>query len=260
MLLLAKLCSNEGLQSSTRVSIRQLSILYRNTELACTTDALTQTCCATHKPADYNKAVPPSLNTQALIWRHRNDVFQSDIPATGNCMHGWLKFTCYRKPSGFHWWSSIEFQQRLQLHVLLGMVWHLPYIPRRTGASNSCCQLPLTTISSACCGQDAAALHSSPSPINGGNSPTLCLHNHITSLSKSMHGHDKQIWQARHVVQPMMAKRLVLYERQITLNTLMSVHWMRVSQGVTQTGSQLITQCQRFAACVTFVSSPTKKD
>ncbi len=198
MLLLAKLCSNEGLQSITRVSIRQLSILRcldslvqiqkANTELACTLDAMTHICCATHKPADYSKAVPPSLNTQALIWRHRNDVFQSDIPATGNCMHGWLKrFTCYRKPSSFHWWSSVEFQQRLQLHVLLGMVWHLPFIPRRAGAPNSCCQLPLTTISSACCGQDAAALHSSPSPINGRSSPTLCLHNHITSLSEWMH-------------------------------------------------------------------------
>ena len=136
--------------------------------------------------------------------------FKTDIPATGNCMHGWLKFTCNRKPSSFHWRSSIEFHQRLQLHVLLGMVWHLPCILGRAGAPNSCCQLPLTTASSACCGQDAAALHSSPSPINGGNSPTLCLHNHITSLSKWMHGHDQQIWQARHVVQPLRAKQLVL--------------------------------------------------
>ncbi len=60
---------------------------------------------------------------------------------------------------------------------------------------------------------------------------------------------------------PLGPSELFLNERQITLNTLMSVlHLIRVSQEATQTGSQLFTQRQRFAACATLVSSPTKKD
>ena len=176
----------------------------------------------------------------------------------GGCMHGWLKITCYRKPSSFHWRSSIEFHQRLQLHVLLGMVWHLPGIPGRAGAPNSSCQLPLTTISSACCGQDAAALHSSPSPINGGNCPTLCLHNHITSLSKRIHGYDKQIWQARHVLQP---KRFALGWKADDIEYAVTSPAWEASQPGSHPDRQLadhtVSGC---AACVTLVSSPTKKD
>jgi hypothetical protein len=84
-----------------------------------------------------------------------------------------------------------------------------------------------------------------------------------TSLACQSECMNMMSWFGKPDVQcnPLGPSELFLNERQITLNILMSVlHLIRVSQEATQTGSQLFTQRQRFAACATLVSSPTKKD